>query len=190
MGGEFSSSGRSEKQGVVPSVETLIRAYDEFAGALSAGESVSEPRDDQLLSLQSLLIQATNGIMVDTAGLPTDILDEKIRIAVQAAIRFHSLQSLAIGSTPQSYELYDAIDDPSGFMTSVEEILGQKRVAVKVQFEKVSDYARHIAYNKGYNDELFSHISFSERRGLFEQAAFSLSQPYFEKLQNLTNGVA
>lgn len=169
-------------------VDHLMQAYTVFLETLRAGESVALPKDGQLLGSASLLAQASNYLLIDTQDVPAEALNEQSRLALQAALRFHMLESLAIGSTPESYELYDAVDDPRAFIASVEAMLEEKSVAVGAPFAKASEYARHIAYDKDYNDAMFSKITFSERRRLFETAALSLSQPYFDQLQTLIDG--
>ena len=169
-------------------ISHLVQTHARCIELLKSGASTSTLQGDEMLSPQSQLSQASNFLMIDSQGVRRELLSEEADTALQAAIRFHLLDSLAIGSTPESYELYDLIDDPAGFMASVDGLLDEKSVAVRGSFEKVSEFARHIAYSKEYNDALFARITFSERRELFEAAAFLLSEPYFDKLQTLTGG--
>lgn len=184
---ESPTSTQIEKGGFSDSIDHMQQTHEHFMSLLQSGWNMNEPEEEQLLSPATLMAQAANFMMIDARGASSEQLDERERTALEAAIRFHMLDSLAVGSTPESYELYDQTEDPAALIADVEQVLASNSVAVSGAFRLVSEYARYIAYDKEYNDKMFDKITFPERRELFKYAAIALSQPYFDKLQNLTN---
>lgn len=167
-------------------VASMQGAFDTFRNDMEANRVALDDDSDTHVDSVGDLFRFSAWVTFSAAESVTQ-LDDRMKLAQQAALRTYLLLGNSIGGTPESFELFDAIDNHPEFIAAVETGLKQQVTGTGMDFEKVSDFARYIFYDKEFNRGLIAAVDADIPRlqQAWQRVALAVVQPYFDKMKNI-----